>query len=264
MRTSSDHLLLILFCGLVLLSKSWADKSFPICPRANPSSVPCATLPVAKKFDHPQYTEAARKSQIEGSVTLSLRITKSGEPRDIKLIRSLDSGLDANAITALKKWRFAPGTYQSRAVPVKAKMTFHFAECKAYQANIRVPASGSAYFRSAESHKKLTRQCDPDLTEKATCAPLVVSLVRPVLPKDTESHFEAIIPISIDITDRGDPSNIRVTKSANPELDALAIASAEKLRFRPALQKGATVAAHTDAEVLFGYCQTPVIGDSLE
>jgi len=49
-----------------------------------------------------------------------------GLPRDIRVTRSLGHGLAEEAIKAVKKWKFKPGTVQSRPVPVQINVVANF------------------------------------------------------------------------------------------------------------------------------------------
>jgi TonB family protein len=48
----------------------------------------------------PEYSEEARKSRLEGTVTLRIVVGSDGKDRDFKVLRRLGLGLDENAITA--------------------------------------------------------------------------------------------------------------------------------------------------------------------
>lgn len=74
----------------------------------------------------PAYTEAAKRNKIEGSVLLSVVIDASGVPNDIQVLRSLDAGLDANAIDAVKQWRFSPAMRAGKPVACEAKIEVNF------------------------------------------------------------------------------------------------------------------------------------------
>ena len=80
---------------------------------------------VLSKID-PEYTPLAREAQIAGTVLLSTTIGSDGVPRDIKVVRSLDSGLDEKAITAVLRWKFQPGTRDGKAVSVQATIEVNF------------------------------------------------------------------------------------------------------------------------------------------
>lgn len=74
----------------------------------------------------PAYTEEARDAKIEGTVVLKVEITKEGRAENIVLKKSLDPGLDLNAIEALRQWRFEPGTIDGRPVRVLATVEVNF------------------------------------------------------------------------------------------------------------------------------------------
>jgi TonB family protein len=56
------------------------------------------------------YTQEALRRGIEGVVVLAVDIDERGIPRTARVIRSLDQGLDQQAIQSLAGWRFAPAT----------------------------------------------------------------------------------------------------------------------------------------------------------
>jgi periplasmic protein TonB len=76
----------------------------------------------------PGYTGEAMRAKIQGVVLLEAVVMPDGTVGQIHITRSLDStfGLDQEAIKALKKWKFAPGTRLGQPVPVlvDVEMTF--------------------------------------------------------------------------------------------------------------------------------------------
>lgn len=66
------------------------------------------TRPVAVFSPEPDFTNRARKKKIQGTVRMSVIIGKDGKVQDVKLEHSVDPGLDANAIKAVKNWKFTP------------------------------------------------------------------------------------------------------------------------------------------------------------
>jgi TonB family protein len=80
---------------------------------------------VLQKID-PAYTKEANDAKISGAVLLSLVVGSDGVARDIQVMRSLDAGLDANAIAAVQQWKFQPGTKDGEAVSVKATIEVNF------------------------------------------------------------------------------------------------------------------------------------------
>ncbi len=75
----------------------------------------------------PDYTPEAKDDKIEGTVKLQVEITPEGVAKNIRVLQSLDRGLDANAIDAIEHWHFQPGTKDGEPVTVLAtiEVTFH-------------------------------------------------------------------------------------------------------------------------------------------
>ncbi|HWZ33232.1 MAG TPA: M56 family metallopeptidase [Bryobacteraceae bacterium] len=74
----------------------------------------------------PHYTEEARDARIEGTVALRCVIDEAGIAENIEVVRSLDPGLDTNAVTAVTQWRFAPAMKDGKAVRVLATIEVNF------------------------------------------------------------------------------------------------------------------------------------------
>jgi TonB family protein len=56
-----------------------------------------------------KYAEFAVRDKVQGALQLRIVVDASGMPQRIVVSRPLGYGLDANAVEAVKKWRFAPG-----------------------------------------------------------------------------------------------------------------------------------------------------------
>lgn len=83
-------------------------------------------LPVALIRANPAYTEDALQAGIEGVVQLECVIGTDGAVSEIRLVQSLDPGLDATAIDAASRWRFEPGTRDGVPVSVRVPVEMHF------------------------------------------------------------------------------------------------------------------------------------------
>ena len=84
-------------------------------------------MPVLVHEVKPVYTDDAKKRQVQGSVELEEVITSDGTVRDdVRVVKSLDPDLDAQAVTAGKQWQFKPGTKDGKPVDVlvNIEMTF--------------------------------------------------------------------------------------------------------------------------------------------
>ena len=74
----------------------------------------------------PDYTTEARAAKIQGTVVIAVVVGRSGHVEDISITQSLDPGLDANAITAVRQWGFEPGTRDGEPVAVRATIEVTF------------------------------------------------------------------------------------------------------------------------------------------
>jgi TonB family protein len=75
----------------------------------------------------PEYDQDSRKKRVQGTVVLSMIVTKEGGTRRITVERSLSPNLDAQAIKAVSQWRFSPATKDGEPVAVKmnVEVSFH-------------------------------------------------------------------------------------------------------------------------------------------
>jgi periplasmic protein TonB len=74
----------------------------------------------------PEYSSAARKLGIQGTVVLNIVIRPDGRASDFKVRRSLGFGLDEKAIDAVRRWRFNPGMKDWAPVAVAAVIEVNF------------------------------------------------------------------------------------------------------------------------------------------
>jgi len=84
------------------------------------------TEPKLLKYVDAKYSEEARRKNIQDTVVLSLIIDSNGIPRNIQVVRSVGSGLDENAILAVKRYRFTPAEHAGRPVAVTIKVQCNF------------------------------------------------------------------------------------------------------------------------------------------
>ena len=74
----------------------------------------------------PDYTEDALRRKIQGNVILEVVILRDGRVGQVRVVKSLDAGLDRNAIAAVQQWRFRPGRLQGQPVAVIAGVVVEF------------------------------------------------------------------------------------------------------------------------------------------
>jgi len=72
------------------------------------------------------YSDEARQACVEGDVLLSVLIDRRGRMTDVRVLRPIGRGLDEEALSAVKKWRFQPGKKDGQNVAALAQQEFAF------------------------------------------------------------------------------------------------------------------------------------------
>ena len=89
---------------------------------------PGLTSPRVVFENKPAYTNEAMRARIQGAVLIEAVVREDGTVGAVKVVRSLDAafGLDREAVKAVRAWRFQPGTYEGRPVPVRVLIELFF------------------------------------------------------------------------------------------------------------------------------------------
>ena len=109
--------------NLTSASGSWIIR-FAELKESNDSSA--LTAPVATTKVDPAYPPDVLRDHVEGTVTLYAIIRADGVVDGIRVLDSLDSRLDQNAVDALSRWRFRPGIKNGAVVAVEAVVQIPF------------------------------------------------------------------------------------------------------------------------------------------
>jgi TonB family protein len=75
---------------------------------------------------NPSYAPEPKAAKIQGTVTITAVVNAQGRADDIRVIRSLDPQLDANAAAAVSQWQFKPGTKDDQPVDVAVTIEINF------------------------------------------------------------------------------------------------------------------------------------------
>ena len=73
----------------------------------------------------PVYPAEAKRKHIEGTVTFRVLITKSGEIRDVEVLKG-DPLLIPAARSAVEQWRYSPCIINSEAVEIRTSLDINF------------------------------------------------------------------------------------------------------------------------------------------
>jgi TonB family protein len=84
------------------------------------------TFPVAIHTSEAKFTYYARENRISGVCIVELTVDAQGKPQNVHVIKSLDPGLDENAIKSVRKYRFKPAVYKDKPVPVLVNIEVNF------------------------------------------------------------------------------------------------------------------------------------------
>jgi protein TonB len=74
----------------------------------------------------PGYTKDALRQMMQGTVVLEVVVMKDGCPSQIRVVKSLDRGLDEEAMAAVAQWRFEPGRLAGAPVDVLVTIMLDF------------------------------------------------------------------------------------------------------------------------------------------
>ena len=105
-------------CLLLFLAACQSARIYKVAQLQTPPKV------VSKV--EPDYTDHARNAKIEGPVVLSLIVDTQGRAQRIRVTKSLDKGMDQQAIAAIEKWHFAPGIKDGKPVRAAATIEVNF------------------------------------------------------------------------------------------------------------------------------------------
>ena len=113
------------FCFLCLITTSPAVDAWTMAQELPPTN---QTMPRMVREVKPDYTPEAKQQGIQGVVQLSVVVKDNGTVGEVKVTKSLDDkyGLDEQAVTAMKKWVFKPGTKDGKPVAVRVDVEMSF------------------------------------------------------------------------------------------------------------------------------------------
>jgi TonB family protein len=85
-----------------------------------------ATEPVLLWKIEPEYTEDARRAQLQGTVILHIEVDTRGQAGNITVRQGLGLGLDERAVEAVRRWKFRPGYRNGKPLVTAALVHVNF------------------------------------------------------------------------------------------------------------------------------------------
>jgi TonB family protein len=83
-------------------------------------------MAVIKVKPQPQYTKAALRRQVQGTVTLRVILHSSGRVKDVCVVEGLPYGLTRRAVEAAYRIKFEPAVKEGRPVSVTTLIQYEF------------------------------------------------------------------------------------------------------------------------------------------
>ena len=81
----------------------------------------------AVKTEPPEYPQSALEHRVTGSVLLSYTVDAKGSTRDVQVLQSTPAGVfDHSAMTAVKRWKYAPVIVNGAPVEVPTRTLVRF------------------------------------------------------------------------------------------------------------------------------------------
>ena len=183
---------------------------------------------IAEYTTPPLYSDEARRLRIEGIVTVAVHIDEHGRLASSRIDKGLGSGLDQNALVALRQWRFRAGTRNDVPSAMDAEVDIEF--------DLRSEAVNELIAND------MATLVGPDVTP-----PRVVRRSR-VTPAARRSGS---VVLDVVLLQDGSPKIVRILRSLNPDADESAVRHFEQWRFTPAMKNGVPIKVRMNAEVRF-------------
>jgi len=73
-----------------------------------------------------EYSDAARRANLEGEVVLEIVVRRDGTVGDVKVLKGLGLDLNQQAVKAVRQWRFAPARMKGTPVDVVVEVDVEF------------------------------------------------------------------------------------------------------------------------------------------
>jgi TonB family protein len=184
---------------------------------------------VAEYTTPPLYSDEARRRGIEGVVLVRAGIDASGRVRDAEVTRGPGSGLDENALVALRQWRFHPGTRTGAATPMDVEIEIAFT------------------LRSESINAQIANDM-VTLVGPGVTPPQAVRVVNPRSPRES---LAGTVLLDVVLLEDGTPRIVRILRSLRPDLDDIAVEAFAQWRFSPAQKDGRPIKVRMNAAVRF-------------
>ena len=188
------------------------------------------TRPVVEFGPWAEYSKEGLKNKIEGTVLLELGVNEKGKVEIARVVKGLGLGLDENALSKVKIWKFKPALKDGRPVAVVSmvEMGFHLH-----------PPPPPDFGQYEKVGKGVTPpnpifSPEPDYTEEGR-----------------KAKYQGVVVIGTVVETDGSIKIAYIVRSLEPGLDQKALDVVKKWKFRPAMKDKQPVRCWINIEVSF-------------
>ena len=193
-----------------------------------------ATAPQILEYTTPPlYSDEARARRLEGIVTVEASVDVVGNVHGLRVLKGLGSGLDQNAMVAVRQWRFLAGTQDGIPADMHAEIDIEFT-LRNEAVNLLIA-------------NEMATRLGPGMTP-----PRAVRTADVWYPRTaTNRTRRGTVVLDVVLLEDGTPKIIRILRSLDAERDESAVRAFEQWRFTPAMKDGYPVKVRMNAEVNF-------------
>jgi TonB family protein len=191
----------------------------------------------------PEDTEEARLASLEGTVQVLCEIGADGSVRDAQIHRGLGLGLDERAVEAVRKWKFAPGTYEGRPIAMQTTVEVEYSRGSGRTSRWHL---GGTEFHPPEGASR------PVLTSAPFPAGnhLSAQAGKWILRAPAAHSFKATVYFEVD--EQGVPGRFGIDTGTLPGFGEDVIVFLQNWRFKPGLKDGAAIAVPCKFDFVWG------------
>lgn len=195
-------------------------------------------LPIAKPIQkiEPEYTEEARRAELEGTVLLRGTIGQDGFAHGLEVLQPLGLGLDEKAIQAVQQWHYRPTVLTAR-IAVDFRLSSKRSRWHLVQVQFDTPPEISPpVFVNVQY--PIDAGLGPEALEEGR---LVAAMGRLATAK-----------LTFEVDEHGIPTHFHVANPSDPIWGSEATALVGQWRFTPATKNGIAVAVPCTVELVWG------------
>lgn len=213
-----------------------------VTPGPRPGHSAKSVQPKATLQIRPSYPLGLRASGVRGEVMVGFIVDIEGRVRDAYVVRSLNPSFDEPALTAVRQWRFSPGTVEGRFVNTRMQVPIVFTI-----EGLR--DGGEGPFKT--KGKKVDQSKIPEAFRYDVAA-VPTGSVRPVYPySKLQKGEEGKAAVSLVIGAKGRVTHTQVTSATAPEFGQALMAAVEQFTFKPAMKDGKPTQSALTFEQIF-------------